>query len=192
MARLPYVDPQRAPEHIQAALAQYPPLRLLRMLAHAETAFGPSMRFGGAILSRLQLAPKLRELAILHVARQAEATYEWVQHAEIGRMTGIGDDQIDAIEHGDPLESAAFNDVERSVLAFTSEVLAGPTVSDATFAAVRQTLTPREIVELLLTIGNYLMIARVLTTLDIEIDDAAGDAVVGAAANESRDEASRS
>jgi hypothetical protein len=41
-------------------------------------------------------------------------------------------------------------------------------------------LSPREIVELLLTVGNYLMLARVMTTLELEIDAAAGDAVLNA------------
>jgi 4-carboxymuconolactone decarboxylase len=59
-------------------------------------------------------------------------------------------------------------------------VVAGPRVSDATFAAVEQHLSPREIVELLLTVGDYLMLARVMTTLELEIDDPAGGQVLGA------------
>jgi 4-carboxymuconolactone decarboxylase len=191
MARLPYPDLKRSPERVRAVLAGAPPLHLFWMLAHAETAFEPAMQLGGAILAHLRLDPKLRELAILGVATQAQARYEWVQHVEIGRTAGIRDDQIEAIERGATQDSTAFSELERAVLAFTTEVLAGPTVSGATFAAVDESLSPREIVELLLTIGNYLMLARVMTTLEIDIDEAAGNAVVGAATDEQLDERAR-
>jgi hypothetical protein len=36
-------------------------------------------------------------------------------------------------------------------------------------------------VELLLTVGNYLMLARVMTTLELELDDPAGERVLGSA-----------
>jgi alkylhydroperoxidase family enzyme len=139
------------------------------------------MRLGGAILGQLKLDPKLRELAILLVAKRAQAEYEYVQHVELGRIVGVTEGQIEAIDRGEIRESAVFSELERAVLTFTSEVLDAPRVSNATFAAVSQTLSSREIVELLLTIGTYLMLARVMTTLEIEIDSAAGSAIVDAA-----------
>jgi 4-carboxymuconolactone decarboxylase len=184
MARLPYPELQDAPPHIQTVLTELPPLRLFRMLAHAESAFEPSMQLGRAILAHLQLDPKLRELAILQLSRQADTRYEWVQHVDIGRGAGVSDDQVAAIERGDVGDTTRFTPLERAVLSFTAEVVAGPTVTDMTFAALYPALTAREIVELLLTIGNYLMVARVMTVLEIEIDSPAGSAVVHAAADD--------
>jgi 4-carboxymuconolactone decarboxylase len=180
VARIPYPDPDSAPESVREALAAVPPLNIFRMLAHAETALRPFLRFGGTILGRLELDPKLRELAILQVAANAEARYEWVQHVAIGRQVGVSDEQIAAVERGEVQTSPALNELERAVLAFAAEVVAGPRVSDATFAAVSQSLSPREIVELMLTVGNYLMLARVMTTLELEIDDPAGEQVIRA------------
>lgn len=177
MARLPYPDPDNAPEHVRAALAALPPLNIFRMLSHAETAFRPFLRFGGAILGQLELDPKLRELAIIQVAADAGAEYEWVQHVAIARHVGVTDDQIAAVEAG-RLDDPSLADDERAVLAFAREVVAGPRVSDATFASVRDRLSPQEIVELLLTVGNYLMLARVMTTLELELDDPAGGRVL--------------
>ncbi len=177
MARIPYPDPGQSPEGVREALARLPQLNIFRMLSHAETAVRPFLRFGGAVLTELQLDPKLRELAILQVAKQAEAEYEWVQHVAIARHLGVTDEQIAAVERGE-VTSAALSDLERAVLRFAAEVLGGPRVSDETFAAVSDRLSPREIVELLLTVGEYLMLARVMTTLELEIDAAAGRAVV--------------
>jgi 4-carboxymuconolactone decarboxylase len=182
VARLPYPDPDSAPEPVREALQALPPLNIFRMLAHAETALRPFLRFGGTILGRLELDPKLRELAILEVAARTEARYEWVQHVSIGRHVGLSDGQIAALERRETQQSAALGDAERAVVAFAAEVVAGPRVSDATFDAVSRWLSPREIVELLLTIGNYMMLARVMTTLELELDDPAGDQVLGAGA----------
>jgi alkylhydroperoxidase family enzyme len=180
LARLPYPDPDSSPEPVREALAALPPLNIFRMLSHAETAFRPFLRFGGAILGRLELDPKLRELAIIQVAADAGAEYEWVQHVAIARHVGVSDAQIAAVQEG-RLGDPSLADAERAVLGFTREVVAGPRVSDATFASVREQLSPQEIVELLLTVGNYLMLARVMTTLELELDDPAGERVLGSA-----------
>jgi AhpD family alkylhydroperoxidase len=173
MARLPYPDPSDAPERVAEALAAVPPLNIFRMVSHAQTAFRPLLRFAGAILTELELDPRLRELAILVVARDTDAEYEWVQHVAVARGVGVSDEQIAAVELG-ALDSAALGDSERAVLRFAEEVVVQPRVSDATFEAVRRSLTEREIVELLLTIGNYMMLARVMTTLELELDEPAG------------------
>src|SRR4051794_25598843 len=102
MARLPYVDPATAPEPVREALDAAPPLNVFRMVAHAETAFRPWMRFGGALLGAAQLDAVLRELAILRVARLTPgADYEWVQHVPIALTCGATDEQIAALATGD-------------------------------------------------------------------------------------------
>ena len=178
MARIPYPDPGQAPESVREALAGLPPLNIFRMLAHAETAFRPFLRFGGAVLTELELDPRLRELAILQVAARAGAEYEWIQHVAIARHVGVTDEQIGAVERGEIATAPSLNELERAVLQFTIEVVDGTRVSDATFAAVSDGLGHREIVELLLTVGEYLMLARVMTTLELELDDAAGGRLV--------------
>jgi alkylhydroperoxidase family enzyme len=178
MARLPYPDASQLSDKAREALASVPPLNIFRMIAHAETAVRPWLRFGGAILTRLQLDPQLRELAILQVAHQAEAEYEWVQHVAIARHVGVTDAQIDAIRNNATDDDPALGDQQRAILAFTGELIDRPRVSDPTFAAVNRWLTPREIVELMLTIGQYLMLARVMTTLELELDDPAGGRLV--------------
>ncbi len=181
MSRLPYLDPADASDDVRQAMAMLPPLNIFRTLAHAGTAFVPHLRLSASILGELDLDPVLRELAILQVAHQSEAQYEWVQHVAIGRHAGLTGNQIASVQAGDIDNRATLTDTERAVLAFTAEVVSGPTVSEPTFAAVNRQLSPREIVELLLTIGNYLMLARVMTTLEIEIDPAAGNQVVDTA-----------
>src|SRR3954452_25369343 len=166
MPRLPYVAPAGAPPPVREALEALPPLNIFRTLAHAETAFRPSLRLGAAILGDQQLDPVLRELAILRVARLTpHAEYEWVQHVPIALAVGATQQQVDAIERDD-LDADALDELQRATLRFTDEVVRDARASDATFAAVAETLSPREIVELLMVIGQYMMLARVMATVD--------------------------
>ncbi len=177
MARLLYVDPKAASPLVREALDALPPLNIFRMLAHADSAFVPYLRLGGALLAQLELDPKLRELAILLVAARTGAEYEWIQHVGIARALSIDDEQISAVQRGE-LEAACLDPDARVLLRFTSEVLAGSSAEDETFTALVERFPPRQIVELLLVIGTYHMLARMMTTLEIDLDPAVGSAVI--------------
>src|SRR4051812_2341488 len=180
VARIPYPDPGHLGEPQREALERLPPLNVFRMLAHAQSAFRPYLRFGGALLADLELDAVLRELAILRTARLIEAEYEWVQHVAIGRAVGITDEQLLALDAGD-LEHQAFGPTDRAVLRFTSELVVQPRPGDETFAELREHLPDRQIVELILVIGAYTMLGRMMTALDLDLDEAVGDDVVRSA-----------
>ncbi|HEX8647740.1 MAG TPA: carboxymuconolactone decarboxylase family protein [Thermoleophilaceae bacterium] len=179
MARLPYVDPEAAPQPVREALERVPPINVFRMVANAETAFRPWLAFGGALLSSLELDARLRELVILHVGRLSGAEYEWVQHVPIAHAVGASEEDVAAIERGEVDADCLGADV-RAALRFTTEVVRDVRASDAALAALREHLSPREVVELLLVIGQYMMVARVAETAGIEIDE--GGAAVAEAA----------
>ena len=129
MARLPYIDAEHAPDRVREALDAIPPLNIFRMVANAETAFRPWLALGGALLGSLELDPRLRELAILRVARLERAEYEWVQHAPIARAAGATEDQVAAVDRGE-IEDPALDAPARAVLAFTTEVVRDVRASD--------------------------------------------------------------
>jgi len=170
MARLPYVIPEKASPEVRQTLAELPTtLNVFKMMAHAETNFRPLVRLGSAILAKQKLAPKLRELAILRVAALSKARYEWVQHVAIALLMGATRAQVDAVEKGDVV-AACFDDEERLVLEFATELIRDVRAKDETFARLRKRFSPQEIVELVLAVGYYMMIARLLETLDVDVE----------------------
>jgi len=178
MARLPYVDPATAPEEVRATLEQLPiRLNVFRMMAHATTNFRPLVRLGTSILGQQKLPAALRELAILRVASLSAARYEWVQHVPIAQAVGVTPGEVAALERGD-LEDPAFDSRARAVLRFTTEVVRDVRASDASFADVAKVLTPQEVVELLLAIGYYMLIARLLETTAVDLDPPAGTRII--------------
>jgi alkylhydroperoxidase family enzyme len=191
MARIQPLDPAAAPDDVRETLENLPPLNIFRTLAHAESAFRPFLRFGGAVLGQMALDPVVRELAILVVAKEAEAGYEWIQHVAIAKHLGARDEQIAAIAAADSCSSEGaderirqagdgqlFDKRQRAAIELAAAVVRGPQVSSDLWDCVRPQFSDREVIELLLAIGEYLMLARVMTVLEIDLDEAAGDAVL--------------
>jgi alkylhydroperoxidase family enzyme len=183
VARIPYPAPEELGERQREALDALPALNVFRMLSHAQSAFRPYLRFGGALLADLELGAVERELAILRTARLIEAEYEWVQHVAIGRAVGVTDEQLLALDAGD-VEHHAFSPPEQAVLRFTTELVEQPRPGDETFAELRRHLPDRQIVELILVIGAYTMLGRMMTALDLDLDEAVGDSVMRSARGE--------
>jgi len=158
---------------VREVLERVPPLNIFRMMANADTAFRPWIRWGAVLLSDLSLDAALRELAILRVARLTpHAEYEWVQHVPIAKAVGVSDAQVQALERDEP-DADCFSPDERLVLRFTTEVVRDARASGETFEAIARILSPREVVELLMVIGQYMMVARVMASTEMEIDEPA-------------------
>jgi alkylhydroperoxidase family enzyme len=178
LARLPYADIDAAGAELRESFARLAaPLNIFRMMAHAEGCFKPLTRLGGAMLGKLNLDPRLRELALLRTVRLEGGTYEWVQHVPVALGLGIGEAQIVALEAGD-VEAPCFDAVERTLLRFTTEVVERVGASPETLAAMRDHLPDRQVVELVLMIGFYMMLARLTETTGVDLDEAKGMAVI--------------
>lgn len=170
MARLAYPDLASVPEKTRAIFESLPaPLNVFRMMLHAPASMRALVRLGGVILGRQKLHGRLRELAILRVATLSGARYEWTQHVPIAKTCGATDEEIAAVERGDPgaLEAEA-----NLVFRFTDECVRDVRVSDETFREARALFSPQEIVELVSAIGYYMLIARLLETLDVDLEPA--------------------
>ncbi len=191
MARLPLVRPDDAPEPVREVLSALPvKLNIFRMMAHAETSFRPLLRLGGSILTQQELDPKLREFAILQAAALTPGEYEWIQHVPIAEATGATRAQIQAIETRD-WDAECFEPAEGLALAFGADVLERASVSDERFAAMQKHFSSREIVELILTLGYYSMLARLTEVTKTDLDAPSATRVVDSLRGAAKDASSR-
>ena len=154
-------------------------LNIFKMLANAETCFGPFLGFGTALLSKQQLDAPLREIVILQVVHIEGGEYEWVQHVPIGLAVGVTQDQIDAIA-ANRYDARCFTDRDRATMKLAEEVVNNVRAREETVQTAARFLSPREMVEVILTIGNYMMAARLTETMRVEIDPPAGMKVLDA------------
>jgi 4-carboxymuconolactone decarboxylase len=174
MALLPYVDESTASDKTREILANTPrKLNVARMIANAsEAVFQNFSRLGNSLMTRGKLDNKLREIAILRNARVCNSLYEYTQHVPIAKAAGLSSEQIAGIDNW---ESAhCFNETERLVLRLTDEVARGVKGAHETLEALKKRLDAGEIVELIMAIGFWGMVARVLETTEVELEDFAG------------------
>lgn len=174
MALLPYVDESKASEKTREILGNTPrKLNVARMIANSSDAvFQNFSRLGNSLMTRGKLDKKLREIAILRNARVCGSLYEYTQHVPIAKSTGLTDAQITAIDDWE--KAACFNELERLVLRFTDEVARNVKGTHQTLEALSKKLGAGEIVELIMAIGFWGMVARILETTEVELEDFAG------------------
>jgi alkylhydroperoxidase family enzyme len=178
MTRIPFPDLERSPPEVREMLARLPaPVGIFNMIAHAETVLKPLMKLGGTFLGKLELDPLLRELVILHAVNLEGGEYEWVQHVPIVLALGGTQEQVDALKLGDD-QATCFSDAQKAALRFAREVVVDVGASEASLTAARKHLSEREVVELILVAGFYIMLARLTETLDIPNDPPIGDKLV--------------
>ena len=89
-------------------------------------------------------------------------------------------EQVAALER-DELQAQALGEDGRLVVRFTEQVVRDATPDEGTFAEMSARFSSAEIVQLLLVIGQYMMVARVMATAQIDLDEALGaDVLAGA------------
>lgn len=148
----------------QRALANIGASNVIRTLVRRDdlvTAMGP---LGQALLFSRRTPARARELAILRVALRTGAAYEWANHALGALGAGATEAEIRAVN--DP--GAAWPDADAALLSAVDELCADDCVSERTWAALRATHEDDEIIEYLMLVGYYRMMAGILNSIGVE------------------------
>jgi alkylhydroperoxidase family enzyme len=167
MSRIPYPDVSGLPESTQKTLANVP-LNVVRICAHAsQPLFEAQGQLGRAVAHAEALEPRLRETVILRVAYLSKSTYELHHHVPLGRAAGLTATELDAIASAN---YAALEPVLAAAARFTDQVVTQLSPSDETLANLRNVASDQVVVNIVLTIGCYMSIARLVAVTGIEPD----------------------
>ncbi|MDQ2804414.1 MAG: carboxymuconolactone decarboxylase family protein [Pseudomonadota bacterium] len=169
MARVPYREPaELAPEDRDLLK---PPLAQFKALASSPKALRAFLGLGRFIRSGSRLDPRLKELAILQVGYMARAPYEWAHHLKIGRDFGVSDSDIAGLMAETEGRPSGLDEPACLVLRAAREITAEGAASEATFAALAGHLDSERLIDLVVTIGFYNAVVRVLATLQIDVEE---------------------
>ncbi|MFC9429551.1 carboxymuconolactone decarboxylase family protein [Streptomyces sp. NPDC056987] len=174
--RIPCLGPEALPESLRA-LDEGRIINLFKVLAHAPNAVEPIARVAAALLASGGLDPVDRELVILTCATRYESAYEWAQHIPLSRAAGVTDTQRAAVRDGDH-DASVFSPAQRGLLAFAAAAADRPEVSDAVYAGASRHYDDEQLVETLILVGFYFLVARVSTVVGLEIDAPEGEDVL--------------
>jgi alkylhydroperoxidase family enzyme len=168
MARLPYLDKADLAPSDQDLLARN--INLFRCLVNSPGGARAQHALGHYIRHKSRLDPRLREMAILQVGWVARSPYEWSHHVKIGYDFGVTDADIQAIIDDTAGRPTTLEPAAKLVLRAAREIAAGPGASEATFEALRAHFDNERLVDLVITISFYCAVARLLATLQIDVE----------------------
>lgn len=122
---------------------------------------GEQVRFGSS------LPPALNELAILIVAREWTAQFEWWAHHRLALAAGLSSAIADAIAQR--REPATMSEEERAIWRFCTELHRDRGVSDASFAEVWDRWGEAGVVDLIAVNGYYVTVSMTLNVARVAL-----------------------
>lgn len=148
-------------------------LNLFRVLLHyPDIAVELNKSILALVSSDAALSHRLRELIIMRIAWITKSVYEWTQHWQVSLLFGLKEDEIVAVK--DWKHSDLFDDHDRIVLQATDDTLTYGSIQQGTWDALVVHLPdPESQITVVASIGNWLMFAQLLKSLDIPLEDGA-------------------
>ncbi len=119
-----------------------------------------AQKLGEQVRFHNSLPEKLKELAILVVARHWTAQFEWYAHRRLALQARLNAAIIDAIAAG--RRPDGMDAEETAIYQFAAELIETKEVSDATFQAVADRFGAKGVVDLIATMGYYTLVSMTL------------------------------
>ncbi|HUS96347.1 MAG TPA: carboxymuconolactone decarboxylase family protein [Hyphomicrobiaceae bacterium] len=169
MARLRYLDDIELAEIPLGEHART--INLYRILGHSPGMAEAFNTVGRYIRWGSKLDPRLRELAILQVGYLARSDYEYSHHVKIGLGFGVTEDDIHGMIAETEGRDSGLEPLARAACAAAREMTQAYRASDAVYAELAQALPPDQLIDLLVTIGFYNAVVRILASTDMDVED---------------------
>ncbi|MFI0349771.1 carboxymuconolactone decarboxylase family protein [Actinomadura sp. 9N407] len=155
---------------LRAVAAATGPLNIFTTLGRHPELFDAWIGFGSMLLLKGTLSGRVRELAILRTAHLRSCEYEWGHHEELALAAGISEAEIGALRL-DPGEHA-WDDADRAVLTAADQLHARGTLDDGAWNDLAEHFGERELIELVILIGHYHMVAFALNAMRVQPEHA--------------------
>jgi len=143
-------------------------MNIFTTLAHHPKLLKRWLVFGGHILAKSTLEARVRELLILRAGWRCGSEYEFGQHTIIGRGTGLTTEEITRLAteglHG-------WGPTDAVLVQAVDELVADHAVSDETYAELSSTWDDQQLIDLVFTVGQYVLVSMALNTFRVERDD---------------------
>jgi alkylhydroperoxidase family enzyme len=168
--RLPLEEAKAAAD--EAAVPNYmAELAIFQVLLNHPKLAGALNDLLATMLWRGTLDSRLRELVIMRIGWLTGCDYEWTQHWRVAQGLGVSAEDLLGVR--DWRTHDAFGLAERAVLAATDDVLRDGAVSSDSWAACQRELgsDPALLVELVTAIGAWRMVASILQSLQVPLED---------------------
>lgn len=129
--------------------------------------FWPWLLFASRLMPFGRLSGREREMVILRTAWNCRSRYEWGQHVELALRAGVSDDDIVQLTR----EPSAVTDLRlQALMQACNELCANNHLSDATWTLLTGHYDEKRLIEIMLLIGHYRMIAGFLNASGLVLE----------------------
>lgn len=126
---------------------------MIRLLANSPNGFRPFVMMSNALLTQAKLPAKVREVAVLCLARARHALYQWGEHIEMSHKVGVTAVQQQAIKDGRLDDPAIFDAGERLALRIAAIMAQGDDLSAGNWREMERHWGIEGALDLVLTIA---------------------------------------
>ena len=123
--------------------------------------------FASRLMPGGRLPARDREKVILRTGWNCRSRYEWGQHVDIALAVGVTDAEIVRVAQG---PQACTDEHERALLLACDEMTRDRCVSEQTWAMLASRLNQKLLIELVILIGHYVMIAGFLNSAGLALE----------------------
>jgi 4-carboxymuconolactone decarboxylase len=139
------------------ALAGRGPVGMFNIAVRSPEAGDLLFAMGDRVRFHMSVPDKLKEMAIILTARYWGAQFEWLAHRRAAVEAGLSEDKVKAIAEGK--QPVGMSPDEQAVYNFITELFKTRRVSDDTFAAVKNLVGERGVVDLVASAGFYQIVS---------------------------------
>ncbi|MBK5104650.1 MAG: carboxymuconolactone decarboxylase family protein [Burkholderiales bacterium] len=125
--------------------------------------------FAGHVLQKQTVPPRERELLILRIGWLNQSEYEWAQHVEIARRSGVSEAEIERVRQGPG--AADWDAHDAALLQAVDDLFERSVVSDATWAALASGYSTEQMMDVVFTVGQYNLVSWALNSFGVPLDD---------------------
>lgn len=125
--------------------------------------------FGKHLLINSTLSQRAKELIILRISWLVRSDYEWHYHVGYALNIGMTLEEIAAIKEGPTAPN--WDEHDRSILSICDELKKKNRVSNKTWKALSRHFDKHQLIDLVFTIGSYVMTAWAIAALGVQLED---------------------
>lgn len=144
---------------------------VMMVLANHPAMTQPYNIWSKHLLMGNTLGTRFLELIILRVAWRVKSAYEWHNHVGYGLNAGLTLDEIGAIR--DFPQGGAWNEQDAAVLRSVDELIDDGNLSDATWETLDSYFDTKQKMDLVLSVGHYVMTSWALSAFGVQIEGGA-------------------
>ena len=147
-------------------------INIQKTLAHHPKLLNRWRVFGNHVLLKSSLPFRDREILILRIGWLCGSEYEWGQHVEIGKKTGLTYEEILRIIEGP--DAKGWDNFDSTLLRAVDELFYESFIIDDTWNALAEKYNTHQLMDVVFTVGQYNLVSWALNTLGVQRDEGVG------------------